>query len=80
MIVLHFTQIRVGDVLKQDGNFSSYALFSTYAGPYSLALGRLSCARCEGISGRFVAISKVKVISSHMKPLQLVDVNVFVRK
>ncbi|XP_045136051.1 uncharacterized protein LOC123519006 isoform X2 [Portunus trituberculatus] len=47
-----FVEIRIGDVQPTNGDFSSFTLFSTYKGPYSSTLGRLSCARNDGLSGR----------------------------
>ncbi|XP_063889727.1 uncharacterized protein LOC135116297 [Scylla paramamosain] len=74
---LHDVEIRVGNYSSTD--FSHYTLFSTYAGPYSVDQGRLSCVKADGVSGRFVAILKVKQ-PPIPTPLQLVDVNVLVRK
>ncbi|MPC55271.1 hypothetical protein E2C01_049203 [Portunus trituberculatus] len=76
---LHDVEIRVGSNLATNyEDFSHYIYFSTYAGPYSADQGRLSCFRADGVSGRFVAIMKVK--PSDTDQLQLVDVNVLVRK
>ncbi|XP_045135654.1 fucolectin-like [Portunus trituberculatus] len=75
----HDVEIRIGDVQPTNGDFSSFTLFSTYKGPYSSTLGRLSCARSDGLSGRFVVIMKVEVISGS-EYLQMADVNVFVQK
>ncbi|KAK8388968.1 hypothetical protein O3P69_020732 [Scylla paramamosain] len=74
----HDIEIRIGDVQPANGNFSSFTPFSTYKGPYSAALGRLSCARGDGLSGRFVVI--IKVIPGDQYVLQVADVNIFVQK
>ncbi|KAG0713388.1 6-pyruvoyl tetrahydrobiopterin synthase [Chionoecetes opilio] len=71
----HNVEIRVGDRRRHDGDFSSYTLFSKYAGPYTPDQGRLSCARGDGVSvdvtvrgpvdevtGMVINVSDLKVI------------------
>ncbi|KAK8388478.1 hypothetical protein O3P69_020459 [Scylla paramamosain] len=76
----HDIDIRIGDVQPANGDFSSFTPFSTYKGPYSAALGRLSCARGDGLSGRFVVIMRVIRNGPDDYPLHIADVNIFVQK
>lgn len=52
----HDVEIRIGNTLRTDGDFSTHTLISFYKGPYTLDQGSLVYTFCNGIKGRYLSV------------------------
>ncbi|XP_066942658.1 uncharacterized protein [Macrobrachium rosenbergii] len=74
---LHDVEVRVGRVLRVNGDLIPFTLMSTYGGPYNITEGHIICTSLTGVTGRFLSLQK---ISSDQDHLQLSEVKVYATK
>ncbi|XP_068246549.1 uncharacterized protein [Palaemon carinicauda] len=60
----HDVEVRVGNILINHGNFSSYTLLCTYEKVYVRSEGQLLCTRYNGVNGRYVSIQIIDTASA----------------
>ncbi|XP_068246258.1 uncharacterized protein [Palaemon carinicauda] len=70
-------EVRVGNILVNNGNFSSYTLLCTYEKNYVYLEGQLLCTRYNGVIGRYVSI---QIIDTRSSVLQISEVAVYALK
>ncbi|XP_045607988.2 uncharacterized protein [Procambarus clarkii] len=68
-------EVRVGSTNVTNGNFSSWALYATYPGPYSYGGGYIDLLKPVGVCGRYISVQRVVDNPSSLK---LFNVNVFI--
>ncbi|XP_064101023.1 fucolectin-like [Macrobrachium nipponense] len=73
----HDVEVRVGQVLRVNGDLIPFTLMSTYDGPYDVTKGHIICNSVTGVIGRFLGIQKISNDTDH---LQLSEVKVYATK
>lgn len=54
----HDIELRIGDTLETNGDFSSHRLLAIYKGHYALDQGRLKYTFYTGVKGRYISLKK----------------------